>query len=377
MNHLLTESVEIKRGVKEGCPLSALLFILAIEPLLLDIENDTFKNTNFVTKVSAYADDMNCYGKSRSLEALFDRVKGFCDATQLSVNVDKTEILSRKSIQYYETQKEIKNLGIDHNLDDQASNDLFQEKTPEAEKSVAMISERIISMRAKAINFEIFIYSKLIHVLRHTNLVTQRLERFQSYITKGIRMMQKRAAVASDILCLPTHSGGIGLSNIKLKTFAAVISDWQTTFFHSNLGKDILLNQLLGSEKSFHHDLNKSLLKSLKMKIDFYGDHILLVVDGRQLQIEETTKMKEIYLFLLFTEKMKRKVENCLAPSCRIFDVSVQQLLSFNMFLWKATSLYPHEKNLMCRVLYASCSDKLKMKQLNLIQDDDCTYCKR
>ncbi len=362
VNHHMTKSVEIKKGVRQGCPLSALLFILAIEPLLLDIKNDPFINTNFVTKVSAYADDITCYVKSRSLEALFDRVKCFCDATQLSVNVDKTEILSRKSIQYYETQKKIKILGIEHKLNDQTNNDLFQQKISEVQKSVATISRRIISMRAKAIIFEIFIYSKLIYVLRHTKVVIQRLETLQKYITKGI-WMEKRAAVASDILCLPTHSGGIGLPNIKLKTFAAVINDWKNTFFHSNLGKDIVLNQLFGSEKGFHHDLKKSLLKSVKMKIDIYGDQILLMGDGRQLQIEESTKMKDIYLFLPITEKMKRRVENRLAPSCRIFDVSAQQLLSFNKFLWKATSLYPHEKNLMYRVLFASCSDKPKMKQ--------------
>ena len=105
-------------------------------------------------------------------------------------------------------------------------------------------------MRAKAINFETSIFSKLINVLRHTKVVTERLERFQRYLTKSI-WMEKRAAAASDILCLPTHSGGIGLPNIKLKTFAAAISDWKNTFLHSNLGKDILLNKLSGSDKAF------------------------------------------------------------------------------------------------------------------------------
>ena len=74
---------------------------------------------------------------------------------------------------------------------------------------------------------------------------------------------------------------------------------------------------------------------------------------------------------------MKRKVENRLAPSCRIFDVTAQQPLSFKKFRWKASSLYPHEKNLKYRVLYTSCSHKPKMKQLNLFQHDHCTFCKR
>ena len=116
--------------------------------------NDPFINTNFVTKVSAYADDKTCYVKSRSLETLFDRVKCFCDATQLSVNVDETEILSGKSIQNYETQKKIKKLGIEHKLNDQTNNDLFQQKISEVQKLVATIFRRIIPMRAKAINLK-------------------------------------------------------------------------------------------------------------------------------------------------------------------------------------------------------------------------------
>ena len=102
-------------------------------------------------------------------------------------------------MQYYETRKKIKILGIEQKLNDQANKDLFQEKISEVQNSVAAISKRIISMRAKAINFETFIYSKLIYVLRHTKVVTQRFERFQRYITKGI-WMEKRTAVASDIL---------------------------------------------------------------------------------------------------------------------------------------------------------------------------------
>ena len=47
VNHHMTKSVEIRRGVRQGCPLSALLFILAIEPLLLDIKNDPFYKHQF------------------------------------------------------------------------------------------------------------------------------------------------------------------------------------------------------------------------------------------------------------------------------------------------------------------------------------------
>ena len=63
-NFHLRKSIEIKRGVREGCQLSALLFIPAIELLLLDINNKLFIKTNFVNKVSTYADDITCYVKN-------------------------------------------------------------------------------------------------------------------------------------------------------------------------------------------------------------------------------------------------------------------------------------------------------------------------
>ena len=67
--------------------------------------------------------------------------------------------------------------------------------------------------------------------------------------------MEKRAAVASGILCLPTHSGGTGLPKVQLETFTTPVGDWKNTFLHSSLGKNFLLNQVNGSEKRFFYDL--------------------------------------------------------------------------------------------------------------------------
>ncbi len=40
MSGILTETFEIRRGVKQGCPLSASLYILAINPILKKIKED-------------------------------------------------------------------------------------------------------------------------------------------------------------------------------------------------------------------------------------------------------------------------------------------------------------------------------------------------
>ena len=108
VNHHVTKSVDIRSGVGDGWPLSALIFILAVEPLLLDIKNDHSIKTSFVTKESTYADDTSCYVKRRSLAPLFESVQRFCEATQLSVKVEKTDIRGRQSIEYHTTQRKSK-----------------------------------------------------------------------------------------------------------------------------------------------------------------------------------------------------------------------------------------------------------------------------
>ena len=102
INGYLTERFNILRGVKQGCPLSAILFILCTEVLARaivsndDIKGITIPNRmsgkNKTYKLSQYADDMSLFLESgeQVLNAL-DVVIAFGQVSGLKLNLEKTE----------------------------------------------------------------------------------------------------------------------------------------------------------------------------------------------------------------------------------------------------------------------------------------------
>lgn len=99
INSNTTKSFLVKKGVRQGCPLSPLLFILVLEILLQKITNREeikgLKIKNECYKYRAFADDIMFImeNPAKSIPKLFEVIKEFGDQAGFYVNKTKTKIM--------------------------------------------------------------------------------------------------------------------------------------------------------------------------------------------------------------------------------------------------------------------------------------------
>lgn len=94
----MSSNFTLSRGCRQGCPISPLLFALAIEPLSIAIMSHTvIKGIKIGTnepKLSLYADDLSIYQTNpQSSNSPLQQVKEYSDISGYKLNYDKSEVL--------------------------------------------------------------------------------------------------------------------------------------------------------------------------------------------------------------------------------------------------------------------------------------------
>jgi len=95
-NGFLSKSLSISRGIRQGCPVSSLLFVIAIEIMAINIRCDNkiegFEFNNEIHKISQYADDSTLLiSNDVSIVFALQCINKFCIYSGMKLNVNKTE----------------------------------------------------------------------------------------------------------------------------------------------------------------------------------------------------------------------------------------------------------------------------------------------
>ena len=247
----ISEPFEIQRGLRQGCPISPLLFILAAEIMAKKIEQDADLHGleipgGNVVKIRQYADDTTLFLKdAQSIQSALTLLRTFSKCSGLDLNTQKSNILPTlyriiddEPIGGIKKVDKVKILGITFSNTKSAGQieDNWQERIDKIIRLCGSWSRRNLSIFGKVLILKTFGVSQLTYLMQSLTLPESVLNRltqiFYRFIWKK-RFSNRRAfeKIKRTVLNGSRLEGGLNVPNLhalqtaNLLTWAEKILD--------------------------------------------------------------------------------------------------------------------------------------------------------
>ncbi|KAN0027647.1 hypothetical protein ACTFIU_010620 [Dictyostelium citrinum] len=169
INDFLVNGITIRRGTKQGDPISPTIFALVLEPLLIDIINDntikgfTLPNSKSL-KLTAFADDIATFTNStEEIMKINTKIQKYCSATSSSLNKEKTVMIAigdkPHDLPFQESSVPERYLGL--NFTKTGLNSKFNTLIQEMKNNLIKWKSQAITMKAKMAILKTYVLSKL------------------------------------------------------------------------------------------------------------------------------------------------------------------------------------------------------------------------
>ena len=275
-----TQYFKIKRGVRQGDPIAAYLFTLAIELLAIKIRNNNdikgLSINDTTIKLSMYADDMT--GLVIGHESIIELMKlldTFKIVSGLGVNIDKTEIMclgsSKKDEKLtkmgYKLVEDMKITGVVFSY----NNDIFLNKNFRGtliniDKTLTIWKQRHLSILGKIQIIKTYGISKIIFITNMINIpdffITELNKIFYKFVWNGTDKIKRKTIIAN------IEEGGAKMPDLQsiLETQKII---WGKRFYTNNYHpwKEFMMLGLIctGSNDIFNRKIPQQMLKNSKM----------------------------------------------------------------------------------------------------------------
>jgi len=241
VNGYQTFEFSIERGVRQGCPLSPLLYVLTAEALSSAIRKNilikgyTYKMLNLCPleyKISQYADDTSiAVTDTKSIVELFKMLEKYQKATNAKVNKDKTEGLwvgnwkgrLDRPLNLKWTSDTIKSLGIIIGNKVGANGHLalgdlnFAEQIEKIKMKLNFWKGKGLSLLSRVKVINIFVLSRLWYRSNIWDISKNMLDTLNRMVRNFIWEGKMGARVRQEVLQLSYEKGGLQLVDIGCK----------------------------------------------------------------------------------------------------------------------------------------------------------------
>lgn len=264
-NGWLSESVSIKRGIRQGCPVSALLFIMVVEVLSLRIKQDLtingLKIDDKIILMLLFADDcILLLNDHKSIQNAIFTIQKFSEVTGLKLNIEKSEAMSIQNghepeITYglkWVTNTRCLGLYVGHNKKINYEKN-WREKIEAIEKIIQSWKHRHLTLMGKILLVKMLLLPKVIFAATNTSTPDNVIQDINKLLYRFIWNGPDK--IKRNIITSTNEQGGLGMIDVE-SFFTGIKSSWISRYIVSKnqpwcllmakymdmYGKDLLIN---------------------------------------------------------------------------------------------------------------------------------------
>ena len=369
-NGYVSHEFKMERGLRQGCPMSPLLFVLAVELLANKIRQDSNLNGIMINeksvRIKQYADDTTLLLKDEiDIREVLSRLKEFENVSGLKINKNKSylicpgnPLLVGSEIEGIIVSKEVKILGVWFDSDIRAKHNKknWETKITNTKHILENWSKRDLSTFGKVLILKTFALSNFIYLMQSIgmpeNIMRELNTLFYKFIWKKDMQSDTRTfdKVKRNVMSNDYEFGGIKMFDLEKHQHAFYL-DWAENFLKDGEKewKEIPCESFkhLGGKAVFEGDITKKDLKGLFTSYSNFWNEVLETWHRYKFdQKEKSVKInKNTVLFNNMNISLKGKP--LWSPECiknnvlRLKDIlSDKRIITYTQFVEK----YPEMK---------------------------------